>query len=90
MEIYNSELADDLQAMLNEQPAETSSRLQIENHVKKSGNIAQYLQSKNYHGFNFDADVNPAEPDDNEKPSFTSEDYKRIMALSNIDDHKPL
>lgn len=92
MEIYNSGLADDLNSMLKNSSSASSSRLQIENHLNKKGNIAKYIKDKNYHGFDFGSeDVAANSDDDNEEPlSFTREDYKRIMALSNIDDDKPL
>lgn len=91
MKIYNSELADDLNAMLKDADTATPARLQIENHMNKESNIAKYLQSKNYHGFDFGMDDNFSMDDEaNEPMTFTREDYKRFVALSNIDDKKPL
>ncbi len=86
MKIYNSELADDLNAMLKDAKIDQSSRLQIEKHIERESNISKYIQSKNYHGFNFDTDT--ATDNDEEPLTFTREDYKRFMALSNIDDKK--
>ena len=47
---------------------------------------------KNYHNFDFDnVENNDAlvdSVDDNKPMTFTREDYKRFMALSNIDDKK--
>ncbi len=89
MNIYNSELADDLNAMIKNSNQNTPARLQIENHINKESNITKYLQSKNYRGFDFGDDETVT--DDTEQPlTFTREDYKRIVALSNIDDKKPL
>ncbi len=89
MNIYNSELADDLNEMLKSADNTGPTRLQIENHINKESNISKYLQSKNYRGFNF-GDESAADNDTEEPLSFTREDYKRIVALSNIDDNKPL
>ena len=87
MKIYNSELADDLNKILKDSETEDSVRLKIENHVHKESNVAKYIKSKNYQGFDFGgAETNDEEV---EKPlSFTIDDYKRIMALSNIDEKK--
>ncbi len=87
MKIYNSELADDLNAMLKDTKTDQSARLQIEKRIERESNISKYIQSKNYHGFNFDADTTVTN-DDEEHLTFTREDYKRFMALSNIDDKK--
>ncbi|MCM1403940.1 MAG: hypothetical protein NC133_00300 [Prevotella sp.] len=89
MKIYNSELADDLNEMLKSADNSGTARLQIENHINKESHIAKYLQSKNYRSFNF-GDDETADNTADEPLSFTREDYKRIMALSNIDDQKPL
>lgn len=90
MQIYNSELADDLYEMLKNSDTNKSSRLQIENHMGKESNITKYLQSKNYQSFDF-AKYDSGDSENHEEPlSMTPEDYKRIVALSNIDDHKPL
>jgi len=90
MKIYNNELADDLNEIINKSNNKDK-RLQIENHLNKKGNIANYIQSKNYHGFNFDTEeVVNEEVTDEDVPTFTKEDYKRIMAFSNIDDKKSL
>ena len=89
MKIYNSELADDLAAMIKAEGDTSTTRLQIEKHTNRESNIAKYIQSKNYHGFDFGTEESAAEKD-NEDLTFTSEDYKRIVALGNIDDAKPL
>ena len=88
MQIYNSELADDLNAMLKESKEEKSSRLQIENHTDRVSNISKYIQSKNYHGFDFNSEDQYVAGQDEDQLTFTREDYKRFMALSNIDDKK--
>lgn len=88
MQIYNSELADDLNAMLNETKEEKTSRLQIENRADKVSNISKYIQSKNYHGFDFDSEGLNTTEQDEDQLTFTRDDYKRFMALSNIDDKK--
>ena len=91
MKIYNSELADDLNDILKKSNSNASNRLQIENHMNKEGNIAKYIKSKNYQTFDFGTDDDAAVADEGDKPlSFTREDYKRIVALSNIDESKPL
>ncbi len=90
MKIYNNELADDLNEIIKKSNNKEM-RLQIENHLNKKGNIANYIQSKKYRGFNFESEeVINDESTDVELPSFTQEDYKRIMAFSNIDDKKSL
>ncbi len=91
MKIYNSELADDLNQMIKDSNSVQSSRLQIENHLDKESNIRKYIKNKNYHSFDFGTE-NDDDNSTEEEPAitFTSEDYKRIMALSNIDDNKPL
>ncbi len=88
MQIYNSELADDLNAMLKETKKEKSSRLQIQNHTDKVSNISKYIQSKNYHGFDFNSDATSEDEQDENHLTFSRDDYKRFMALSNIDDKK--
>ncbi len=93
LKIYNSELADDLQEILKQSNNNETARLQVESHISKEGNIAKYIKSKNYSGFNFDNDdeTDASDDEDGDKGlSFTKEDYKRIMALSNIDDKKSL
>ena len=92
MQIYNSELADDLNAMLSEQPESSqSSRLQVETHTNRESNISKYIHEKNYHGFDFNTDdADSVSAEDNQPMSFSREDYKKFMALSNIDDDKPL
>ncbi|MBQ7973459.1 MAG: hypothetical protein IJ295_00685 [Clostridia bacterium] len=87
MKIYNSQLADDLNEIIKKNDNDKSARLKIENHIHKEGNISKYIKGKNYQGFNFGTDEINADEED--KPmSFTIDDYKRIMALSNIDDKK--
>ena len=89
MKIYNSELADDLNAILKESGTNKSQRLQMENHVNKESNISKYIQSKNYQSFDFGVDQDERTDEDADKPlTFTRDDYKRFMALSNIDDKK--
>lgn len=89
MRIYNSELADDLNEMLKNSKNDETSRLQIQNHLDKKSNISKYLESKNYHSFDFGTVDDDIVEEDNQAPlTFTKEDYKRIMALSNIDDKK--
>lgn len=90
MKIYNSELADDLSEMIKQSNPSESSRLQIENHIKKQSNISKYIQDKNYQSFDFTEDYAAVSDEEQPKSSFTSEDYKRIMALSNINDKKQL
>lgn len=87
MKIYNSELADDLSEILKSSQNETSSRLKIENRSDKENNIAKYIKSKNYRSFDFNTEET-ANTDTEKELSFTLEDYKRIMAISNIDDKK--
>lgn len=86
MQIYNSELADDLNEILKKTETDNTVRLKIENHVHKESNVAKYIKSKNYRNFDFGAEENTEEKE--EPMTFTIEDYKRIMALSNIDDKK--
>ena len=91
MKIYNSELADDLNKMLEETDTNQSSRIQIENHTNKESNISKYITEKKYHGFDFGADGEGIIDDtESEQFTFNREDYKKFMALSNIDDNKPL
>ena len=78
LKIYNSELADDLVAMLkNSNENQQSSRLQVENHLNtENNNISKYIQEKKYRGFDFGADGNKNQVEDNEEPmTFTREDY---------------
>ena len=86
MQIYNSELADDLNEILKKTETDNTVRLKIENHVHKESNVAKYIKSKNYRNFDFGAEENIEEKE--EPMTFTIEDYKRIMALGNIDDKK--
>ena len=86
MQIYNSELADDLNEILKKTETDNTVRLKIENHVHKESNVAKYIKSKNYRNFDFGTEENTEEKE--EPMTFTIEDYKRIMALSNIDDKK--
>lgn len=89
MKIYNSELADDLNALIEKSNQETSSRLKIEKYEDKEGNISKYIKRKNYQEFDFgSANENEEQGEDADSISFTVDDYKRIMALSNIDDKK--
>ncbi len=91
MKIYNSELADDLNAMLKQSSNNESSRLQIENRKNRESNISKYIREKKYRSFDFGkVDDEPIEDDDNEPLTFSREDYKKFMALSNIKDKKPL
>lgn len=87
MKIYNSELADDLNAMLKETDSSKSSRLQIENHINRASHISQYIHDKNYHSFDFGNETEDAD-EVNETLTFNRDDYKRFMALSNIEDKK--
>lgn len=87
MKIHNSELADDLNEILKKSQTENSVRLKIESHAHKESNVAKYIKSKNYRSFEFD-DAPTSENDTEEPLTFTIDDYKRIMALSNIDDKK--
>ena len=88
MKIYNSELADDLNEILKTSQADASIRLKIENQMKNESNIAKYIKSKNYQSFNFESNLDDSEEDVEKPLSFSIEDYKRIVALSNIDDKK--
>lgn len=88
MEIYNSELADDLNEMLKDSKQTSSSRLQIENHLNKGSNIAKYIQEKNYRSFDFGAENNISDGIDD--ATMNREELKRIIALSHINDDKPL
>lgn len=92
MKIYNSELADDINAMLNDQQSDSASnRLQLENHLHKTSNISKYIKSKNYQHFDFVPEENSTEDAETDKSLLvTRDDYKRIIALSHIDDDKPL
>ncbi len=85
MTIYNSNLADDLDAILKDE--ETSSlHHNLSNRLTSKGQIANYVAEKHYHTFTFDNQ--PETIDNSETPTFTKEDYKKIVALSNIDDKK--
>lgn len=92
MKIYNSELADDLEAMLKKSSENSqSSRLQVENHVNtENNNISKYIKEKKYSSFDFGVGDSTNQDDVEEPMTFTREDYKKFMALSNIDDDKPL
>ena len=88
MQIYNSELADDLNEMLKHTDNNENARLNLENHIDKESNISKYIHEKNYQSFDF-ADSDDSTSSDEEQPmTFTREDYKKFMALSNIDDHQ--
>lgn len=90
MKVYNNELADELNEIIKKNNNEDK-RLQIDNHLNKKSNIANYIQNKKYSTFNFDSETIPNDENtDEEVSSFTKEDYKRIMAFSNIDDKKTL
>lgn len=84
MNIYNSNLADDLDAMIKADKAQPT-RQERGNQITTRGHIAEYVAAKNYHTFSFDAEPNE---DVNPSMTFTKEDYKKIVALSNIDDKK--
>lgn len=88
MKIYNSELADDLNEILKKSKVNNSARLKIENHMNKESNVAKYIKSKNYRSFHFEDQDDTSEQQEEQPMSFTVDDYKRIMALSNIDDKK--
>ena len=88
MKIYNSELADDLNEILKKTQVDSSARLKIENHMNKESNVAKYIKSKNYRSFHFEEQDGTNDEQEEQPMSFTVEDYKRIMALSNIDDKK--
>jgi len=92
LKIYNSELADDLVAMLKDSnESQESSRLQVEKHMNKAeNNISQYIKDKKYRSFDFGTDDANNTEEDEEPMKFTREDYKKFLALSNIDDNKPL
>lgn len=84
MTIYNSNLADDLDVMLRDKQTQPG-RPNLSNRVATKGHIANYVAEKNYHTFDF---AEPALTDEPEPMTFTKEDYKKIVALSNIDDKK--
>ena len=90
LKIYNSELADDLNKIIKESSQTSSSRLQIENHINKETNIIKYVQNKKYQSFDFSDDTTKENETDDQPLTFSREDYKRFMALSNIEDKKPL
>ncbi len=81
MHIYNSELADDLNRMIKDSTPNETTRLKVEN---KQSSISKYIQSKNYESFNFANDFETSD-DEDDTMKFTREDYKKFMALSNID-----
>ena len=84
MNIYNSNLADDLDAMLKASKSQPT-RQERSNQITAKGHIADYVAIKNYHTFAFDTEPN----EDAEQPmTFTKKDYKKFVALSNIDDKK--
>ena len=84
MNIYNSNLADDLDTMLEVSKSQPTHQ-ERSNQITTKSHIADYVAAKHYHTFSFDEDAN-----EEEKPTmtFTKEDYKKIVALSNIDDKK--
>lgn len=84
MNVYNSNLADDLDAMLKAGNSQ-SVRQERTNKITTKGHIADYVAAKNYHTFSFDVDPNE---DVDQSTTFTKEDYKKFVALSNIDDKK--
>lgn len=89
MKIYNSELADDLNKIIEASEKDESSRIKIDQYTNKEGSISKYIKKKNYQTFDFggtDEDENVG--DDEDSISFTLDDYKRIVAISNIDDKK--
>ncbi len=89
MKIYNSELADDLNEIIKQTEQEHSTRLKVDKHTNKEGNISKYIKRKNYQEFDFGGSEEEEMVTQEEDPiSFTMDDYKRIMALSNIDDKK--
>ncbi|MBR4419100.1 MAG: OadG family protein [Clostridia bacterium] len=89
MKIYNNELADDLNEIIQKTEQEHSSRLKVEKHTNKEGNISKYIKRKNYQEFDFGNNESDDKSVEEEgSMSFTMDDYKRIMALSNIDDKK--
>lgn len=90
MHIYNSELADDLNEMLKNSNSTESTRLKMEKHLDRESHITKYIQSKNYHNSDFENEEVVTSEDKNESLTFTRDDYKRFMALSNIDEDKPL
>lgn len=90
MQIYNSELADDLEKMLKNTNLSEPARLEMEKHLNKESNIAKYIQSKNYHNLDFDSEEDTVSNNEDETLTFNREDYKRFLALSNIDEDKPL
>ncbi len=83
MTIYNSNLADDLSTMLETGHAEPTDRKHTGLNANQS-KIAKYIAEKNYHTFAFDADPNT----ETIPMSLTAEDYKKFVAISNIDDKK--
>lgn len=89
MKIYNSELADDLNKIIEASEKDESSRIKIDQYTNKEGSISKYIKKKNYQTFDFggtEEDENGGE--DENSLSFTLDDYKRIVAISNIDDKK--
>lgn len=75
--IYNSNLADELDVALK-QPATTD---------QSRSSIAEYIAKKNYHAFNFD-DAGVTDTEAGEDFTITKDDYKKMVALSNITDKK--
>lgn len=75
--IYNSNLADELDAALKQPTSTAQSR----------SSIAEYIAKKNYHAFNFD-DVGVTDAEAGEDFTITKDDYKKMVALSNITDKK--
>ena len=89
MKIYNNELADDLNKIIQQTEQEHSSRLKVDKHTNKEGNISKYIKRKNYQEFDFgNNELDDKSVEEEDSMSFTMDDYKRIMALSNIDDKK--
>lgn len=89
IQIYNSELADDLNEILKHTNSNNDARLNIESRVDRESNISKYIHDKKYESFNFADETESMTQDDEQQPmKFTREDYKKFMALSNIDDKK--
>lgn len=89
IQIYNSELADDLNEILKHTNSDNDARLNIESRVDRESNISKYIHAKKYESFNFADETESISQDEEQQPmKFTREDYKKFMALSNIDDKK--
>lgn len=88
MQIYNSELADDLNELLKNSKNDGDSRLNVEGRIDRQSNITKYIHEKKYEGFNFVDDDSKTNQEEDVGMKFTREDYKKFMALSNIDDKK--